>query len=93
MKNKGANRIHRRKPAKNFKLSQLQQIWYSMDAKCVLDPMAQRKRLMQFIMRNVFGGCSNMRYTDGERIYFVEHNFLIMNGIFFIKRLVEKKNG
>lgn len=40
MKNKGANRIHRRKPAKNFKLSQLQQIWYSMDAKCVLDPMA-----------------------------------------------------
>lgn len=40
MKNKGANRIHRRKSAKNLKLSQLQQIWYSMDAKCVLDPMA-----------------------------------------------------
>lgn len=56
MKNKGANRIHRRKPAKNLKLSQLQQIWYSMDTKCVLDPMVQRKRLMQFIMRNVFGG-------------------------------------
>lgn len=56
LKNKGANRIHRRKSAKNLKLSQLQQIWYSMDAKCVLDPMAQRKRLMQFIMRNVFGG-------------------------------------
>lgn len=33
-----------------------------------------------------------MRYTDGERIYFVEHNFLIMNGIFFIKKSVEKKN-
>lgn len=28
MKNKGANRIHRRKPAKNLKLSQLQQIWF-----------------------------------------------------------------
>ena len=56
LKNKGVNRIHRRKPAKNLKLSQLQQIWYSMDSKCVLDPMAQRKRLMQFIMRNVFGG-------------------------------------
>ena len=56
MKNKGANRIHRRKPAKNLKLSQLQQIWYSMDAKSVLDPMAQRERLMQFIRRNFFGG-------------------------------------
>lgn len=56
MRNKGANRIHRRKPAKKLKLSQLQQIWYSMDAKCVVDPMAQRKRLMQLITSNIFGG-------------------------------------
>ena len=81
MKNKGANRIHRRKPAKNLKLSQLQQIWYSMDTKCVLDPMAQRKRLMQFIIQTVRG------------YILLSIIFLIMNGIFFIKRLVEKKNG
>lgn len=56
MKNKGANRIHRRKPAKNLKLSQLQQIWYSMDAKCVLDPTVQRRHLMELIMRNAFWG-------------------------------------
>lgn len=59
MKNKGANRIHRRKPAKKLKLSQLQQIWYSMDAKCSLVPYLGHKKKGQ---RSASGGFDIMEF-------------------------------